>query len=393
MKRRAPFLGLAATLALLLGCGGNVNLGGKGSDGGSNPKDETPTTTEPDPSASTSVVKFPEVRLDDLVVAGDYLYFFAYGGATQGLYRCNKESCKATLKLVAKGSFAFPQVLGDRLGVTRFNDAGAAGANVDLMTLALPDASDPQIVVGDLPAIQATPGLFTKDFVYFALLMDKMIYRCAQPNCAAGPEQIAPNRARNYVKLEADAGLLVWTDGTFIYRTGNDGLTPVETLLPDEQLSAAPADASSSETYPLDGVQSIAVQNGTIYAAVARSQDGRPCDSFCPHQIVGWPVNGGAIQVFLKSETRIRNVAIVDGELLWLGPSETPSNDAATMSTCRVEACEATQRKLGEIFADYGVFAADDKHVYWFEAKAQPPGSFSGFEVDEIRRAKRLPKP
>jgi hypothetical protein len=392
MKRRArtSFLGLAATLALLLGCGGNVNLGGKGSDGGSTPKDETPTTTEPDPSASTSVVKLPEVMLDDLVVAGDYLYVTAYGAATQGLYRCNKESCKATLKLVAKGGFAFPQVLGDRLGVTRFfNDTGG---RFDLMTFALPDASDPQIVVGDLPAIQVTPGLFTKDFVYFALLMDRTIYRCAQPNCSAGPEQIAPNPAVNYTKLEAEAGLLFWTDGTIIYRTSNDGLTPVEALLPDEQLSKAPADASTSETYPLDGVQSIAVQNGMIYAAVARSQDGRPCDSFCPHQIVGWPVNGGAIQVFLESDTRIRNVAIVDGELLWLGPSETP-NDAATMSTCRVEACEATQRKLGETIADYGVFATDDKHVYWFEAKAQTTDFFSGFEVDEIRRAKRLPKP
>lgn len=389
MKRlqQASFIGMLAAVALL-GCGGNVNLGGKGSDGSSNPNDDPPTTTEPDPSASTSVVKLPDVTLDDLVVAGDNLYFTAYGSKqTQGLYRCDRARCKATLKLLAKGAFAFPQVVGNRLGVGRFGDQTES---FDLMTFALPDASDPQVVVRDLPQVQATPGLFTEDFVYFALLMDRTIYRCAQPDCAAGPEQIAPNQARNYGKLETDAGQLLWTDDYFIYRAGNDGVAPVEILQPDEQLSAAPPRTLSPE-YPVDRVDSIAAHDGMLYASVARSQTGRACDSFCPHEIVGWPVNGGPIQVFFKSDTRLSNVAILDGELMWFRPL-TPFSDAATMSTCRVEACEATYRELGQVKSEDGVFAAGEQHIYWVEARAEQVGN-TDFQADEIRRSPRLPKP
>ena len=389
MKRRAQtsFMSVA-TLALLLGCGGNVNLGGKGTDGDSNPDRDPPTTTEPDPSASTSLVKLPEVNLDDLVVAGDHLYFTAYGAKqTQGLYRCDQARCKATLKLLAEGGFAFPQVLGNRLGVSRFSEPGGS---YDLMTFALPDASAPQVVFGDLPGLQPSPALFTNDFVYFGVLMDHAVYRCAQPDCAAGPQQLAPNPGVNHVKLEADAGLLFWTDGSFIYRAGDDGVAPVEILQPDGQLSAAPPRTFDPE-YPVDGVDSLAVRDGMLYASVARSQTGRGCDSTCPHEIVGWPVEGGPIQVFFKSNTRLSNVAIVDGELMWFRPS-TPFSDAATMSTCRVEACEATYRELGQVKSEDGVFTAGEQHVYWVEAKAEQRGNTS-FLADEIRRSPRLPKP
>ena len=386
--KRMLAVSCTATIAFLIGCGGNVDLGGKGA--GASANDDTSTTTDSNPPVGTSVLKLPGVTLEDLVVAGDHLYFTAYGAKTPGLYRCNKQRCEATLKLLVKGWFGFPQVVGDRLGVSRFNEQTAG--NFELMTFALPDASAPQVVVSDLPGLQPTPGLFTKDFVYFALLMDRTIYRCAQPDCAAGPEQLAPNPALDSVKLEADSGRLLWTDGSFIYRAGDDGVAPAEILQPDEQLSAAPPRTLNPE-YPVDGVDSIAVHDGMLYASVARSQTGRGCDSTCPHEIVGWPVEGGPIQVFFKSDTRLSNVAIVDGELMWFRPL-TAVSDAATMSTCRVEACEATYRELGQVRSEDGVFAAGEQDVYWVEARAAYMGeSFTGFHAEEIRRSPRLPKP
>jgi hypothetical protein len=381
---------LAATLALLLGCGGNVNLGGKPSSGtGSDPNDDESMTADPDPTASTSVVKLPDVALGNLAVAGDYLYFTGYnGGKEMGLYRCAKTRCKATLKLLVKGNFAAPQVFGDRLGVSSFGEG-----NYGFTSFALPGGTDPRVVVTDLPALFASPALFTADFVYFALLMDNSLYRCAQPDCAAGPERIAPILSRNYVKLYADADRLFWSDSYFINRAGDYGRAPVETLLPDEQLSKAPADVLNGEI-SLDLVESIAVGDGVLYASVARSQDEPPCNGTCPHEIVGWPASGGASQLFFRSETLLRSVAIVDGELMWLGPSKTLAADAATISTCRVEACEATHRELGQVRAEDFIFVADEDYVYWFEAKAELSGEFvTGFKVDEIRRAARLPKP
>jgi hypothetical protein len=392
---RAWFNCWAATLALVLGCGGNVNLGGKGSAGaGANANGGAPTTTDPDPSASTSVVKLQKVALGNLTAAGAYLYFTGYGGEqAMGLYRCDKARCKATLKLLAKGSFGFPQLVGDRLGISRFNEG-----SFDLMMFTLPDASSPQVVLSDLPAAPATPALFLDNFVYFALMMDGSIYRCAQPDCAAGPERIAPVRERNYVKLYAEADLLFWSDPSFINRAGDYGHAPVETLLPDEQLSAAPAEAvegSNPDASPADGVESIAVEDGMLYASISRSRLEAPCDGYCPHEIVGWPVGGGPSQVFFRSETLLRSVAVVDGELMWLGPSaKTLAADAATISTCRVEACEATHRELGQVRAESAVFAADEHDVYWFEAEAELIGDVvTGFAVEEIRRAARLPKP
>lgn len=388
---RTSVASFATTLALLIGCGGNVNLGGKGSNADSNGNDDPPTTTDPDPSASTSVVTLPEVVLESLAVAGDYLYFTGYKHTqTLGLYRCEKARCKATLKLLVKGSFGFPQVFDDRLGLTRFGEG-----NFDLVSFGLPDASDPEEVLKNLPALQPTPALFREDFVYFSVLMDSNIYRCARPTCAAGPERIAPILARNYVELHAGGDFLFWSEQSFINRVRNDGQTPVESLLPDELLSAAPVEAFDPDTAPADGVESIAIGDGALYASVARSQTGAGCDSSCPHEIVGWPVAGGAIQVFFKSDRLLRNVAIVDGELMWLGPSKkSGSIDAATISSCRVEACQQTYRELGEVQPEGAVFAADEHDLYWIEAVAQMKSGFvEGFKVEEIRRAPRLPKP
>jgi hypothetical protein len=380
-----------ATIALLVGCGGNVNVGGKGSSGDSNDNDDPPTTSTPDPSASTSVVKLPEVALGDLAVAGAYLYFNAYGSKqTQGLYRCEKARCKSTLKLLVKGSFAFPQVFDDRLGVSRFGEG-----DFDLVSFALPDASGAEVVQTDLPAAPATPALFAENFVYFSVLTDNSVYRCAQPDCANGPERIAATRARNYVKLHAEGDFLFWCDDSFINRTRSDGQTPIEILLPDELLSTAPAAALDPNGRPADRVESIAVADGVLYASVARSQNGESSDSFSPHEIVGWPSAGGAMQVFFKSDALLRHVAIVDGELIWLGAStKTTSIDAATISSCRVEACQQTYRELGEVQPENAVFTADEHDLYWVEAVARKNGEFiEGFTVDEIRRAPRLPKP
>jgi hypothetical protein len=388
---RTSVASFATTLALLIGCGGNVNLGGKGSNADSNGNDDPPTTTDPDPSASTSVVALPEVVLESLAVAGDYLYFTGDKHTqTLGLYRCEKARCKATLKLLIKGNFGFPQVFDDRLGLTRFGEG-----NFDLVSFGLPDASDPEEVLKNLPALQPTPALFREDFVYFSVSMDNNIYRCARPTCAAGPERIAPILARNYVELLAEGDFLFWSDEFFINRVRSDGQGPVESLLPDELLSAAPATAFDPNGRPADSVESIAIGDGVLYASVARSQNGESSDSSSPHDIVGWPLAGGASQVFFKSDTLLRGITIVDGELIWLGPStKAPSSGAATISSCRVEACEATYRELGEVKPENAVFAADEHDLYWIEAVAQMKGGLvEGFKVEEIRRAPRLPKP
>jgi hypothetical protein len=381
---------LVASLTLLLGCGGNVNLGGKHSPNDDS-NDDSPMTGDPDASGSTSVLKLRDITARNLAVDGDYLYFTGNSANdTLGLYRCNKTGCKETLSLLVKGNFAFPQVFSDRLVVSSFGEG-----NYEITSFALPSATDPRVVVSDLPALQPTPALFTEKFAYFGLVMDGNAYRCAQPDCPAGPELIAPIRNRDFVAFHAEADQLFWSDNSFINRVGAYGSAPVQTLLPDELLSEASAEALSPDSPPLDGVESITVADGMLYASVARSQDGRPCDSYCPHQIVGWPVSGGAIQVFFSSDTLLRNVAVVDGELMWLGPSAKLADErAARVSTCRIEACEATHRALGEVRAESAIFTADDHDLYWVESKERKPGHFyDGFTVDEIRRAPRLMKP
>lgn len=386
LPKKTLVVGYVAALALLLGCGGNVNLGGKSVDPDAN--DGTSTPTNPNRSASASIVKLPNATLGNLTAAGGYLYFTNYGGKqTTGLYRCGRARCKETLVLLRPGSFALPQIFGDRLGVLSYGE-GYYGYS----SFALPDASDPQVVIEDLPGLQLSPAFFSADFVYFGVLKDRTIYRCAQPGCAGGPTLLTPVRNIDYLQVHAEADELFWSDGSFINRAGDYGRAPPRTLLPDELLSEAPASAFDLQTRPADGVESIAVSGGMLYASVARSQDGTQCDSFCPHEIVGWPVAGGPSQVFFKSDSLLRAVAVVDGELVWLDSGT--GFDAATISSCRVEACEATRREVGDVRAEDAVFSLDDQNLYWVEATQRwSNGLFEGFTVDEIRSAPRLPKP
>ena len=155
-------LGLVSTLVLLGGCGANVDLGGKRpSDALTN---EPPEVTEPDASGSSSVAKLTHLHLNNVAVAGDYLYFHGFEGGdlesqNMGIYRCEKDRCVPTLRLLVEGNFTHPQVFDGRLGVNSRSEE-----TYGFTSFALPDASDVRVVLKDLPDFYQTPALFTADF-------------------------------------------------------------------------------------------------------------------------------------------------------------------------------------------------------------------------------------
>ncbi len=395
---RTSVLSAAIAATLVSGCGGNVNLGGKGSagsgsDGGAG---AAQVSTNPDLSASQPVTMLAkDFSLGTLAVAGDFLYFSGVNAKEAGeLYRCRKANCEATRELLTNvsGAIGSLQVFEDRLGVTNY-----AVGNFWLGSYALPGATDAQIAIGDLPAMNAVSSQFIGSFVYFSLGVDWGIYRCALPDCPNGPERIGLARAApGGVHLCADAQHVFWTDRTLIYRAADYGHEPARTLLPDAELSEAPAGSMRPEGDPVDDVEAMTAGEGFLYAALNDAETGAACGAACPRRIVRWPSSGGPSEVLFSTEARLQRLFFFEGELAWISLAFQPSGipaGTATVSTCRVEACQATRRDLGNI--GLHSLVADDRDLYWLQAQVVDTRDSPGSQISirQIRRAPRLPAP
>jgi len=387
---------IGALAALLSACGGNVNLGGQGSQAnGAAGAAQTPDQTEP--PAGERVLERSNLTLNEVIVAGDYLYLAGGSSTENGIFRCRKADCEATFGLFFSGPAMQIQAFGDRLGFTRSEWDSYGFPSYGLASVALSDAEDEQLVIGGLPGEFFLPALFYDDFVLFSIVKDRALYRCSLPACAGNPERLAGTRGHAFPP-RAEADYLFWFEGSFIYRSAGYGTEPAMALLPDDSLSEAPAGLSPHDRLG-DVVEAIDVSSGLLYASVGRPSEGQACDTLCPHDVVAWPVLGGTAQHFFRSETRLQNLRIFGSELVWLGPSaKTPNSvDAATISTCRIEACESTRRELGETTFELAKVAADEHHVYWIAAEPmllpQSTEYSSVFEQNQIQRAPRLRAP
>lgn len=395
---RLSLFAVALAAALVSGCGGNVSLGGKGSAGSSS------SETGEEPEASTDPNLFPsqpvtllakDFSLGTLAVAGDFLYFSGVNAKQAGeLYRCRKTDCDATRELLktVSGAIASLQVVGDRLGVTNY-----ANGNFWLGSYGLPGATDPQIAIGDLPAMNAVSSQFLGDFVYFALGIDEGIYRCSLPECPNGPERIglARRTAPGGVQVCADGQLVFWTDRALIYRAGDYGHDPARGLLPDAELSEAPAGAMASRDELADDVGAMTAGEGALYAAVKDPAADKACGAACPRQIMRWPTSGGPGEMLFSTDAMVRGLYVFGSELAWVALSFTSlgvPEETSTLSTCQVDACEATRRDLGKV--GFGGPVADEHDLYWLEAQPteadhqDPRGS--DVWLRQIRRAARL---
>jgi hypothetical protein len=384
-------IAIGSLAALLNGCGGNVSLGGSGSQangaGGA-----APTPDEIQSPAGERVLKHADLVLTELVVAGDYLYLVGQAPPDNGIFRCRKSDCEATFERFIRGNVGCVQAFGDRLGFRR-----AEYASYALASVAFSNAKDEQLVIRGLPGDISLPPLFYGDFVFFSVAYDRSLYRCSLPACADNPERLAGTKGRADFALRADADQLIWFEGPFIYRAGGYGTEPAIALQLDDSLSEAPAAVLNADEPAADRVSAIDVGNGMIYASIARSPDGQPCELDCPHEVMSWPVLGGASRLLFNSNGPVQNLRVFDDELVWTSPSaEQIDYDHVTVSTCRIEACEATRRDLGakSRLTDSGV-SADEDHIYWIEAEVTTTTTplELGFRPNQIRRARRLPAP
>jgi hypothetical protein len=384
--RAAIAVGSLATL--LSACGGNVNLGGKGSQangaaGAAQAPDETQS------SAGERVLKRADLGLYELVVAGDYLYLVGQAPPDNGIFRCRKAACEATFGTFISGNVAHIQAFGDRLAFTRFEYASFGFATVPFS-----NPKDEQVVIRGLPDESGVPPLFYEDFVFFALSNDRSLYRCSLPACADNPERLAGTKDRVSFIPVADADQLIWSQGPFIYRAGGYGTEPAVALRLDDSLSEAPADVLSSDAPSADRVSWLTTSNGVLYASIARSPDGQPCDRDCPHDVVAWPVLGGASRHLIYSDAQVDNLRVFDNELVWSSSGRQRDFEPVTVSTCRVEACDATRRELGKSRFSVASISADEQDIYWIEAElTTTPLGDPWFQPNQIRRAPRLPAP
>jgi hypothetical protein len=380
----------AAMAACASGCGGEVNLGGKSSDSDGWPGDGAKTVGGAH-AVETELVHqlFPYVlSTETLAVAGDYVYFAAFGERRSSLYRCRKTSCGATVEELANVSDNIHslQIYEQRLAVAAGHDTYWLGS------YALPTASDRQVAIDKLPHLNRLDPLFHGGFVYWSLLSDVAIYRCALPACGNGPEQLGSSRN---VRIYAEGDLVFWLDG-FIHRAAQLGSSPAQRLLADQTLSEAAADAEldASQDYP----GFIATSLGMLYAGLQSTSPG--CEdvvnnpfprggSSCVGSFVRWPVEGGARETIHSLQEHVTSFFVLENELVWVSAHDIDYG-TGTLSSCRVEACAATRRDLGQVRAELRGLARDKHHLYWLET-AQDGANFS--PPIQIRRVARLPAP
>jgi hypothetical protein len=68
--------------------------------------------------------------------------------------------------------------------------------------------------------------------------------------------------------------------------------------------------------------------------------------------------------------------------------------EPGTLSSCRVEACAATRRDLGQVDSSLIGVARDEHHLYWLETgRIETSNASSIYGVIQIRRVARLAAP
>jgi hypothetical protein len=395
MMRRA-FCLAAALATCSSGCGGEVNLGGKSSDswpGG----DATKTVEGPHAVETELVLQFSGFASSQtLAVAGDYLYFtgFRNRNFSLELLRCRKTSCGATVEGLATFTKYVHslQIYEQRLEVT------AGDLYEDWLTsYALPSASDQRIVIDNLPSLGRPYPLFHGGFVYWFLIVDQAIYRCALPACAGGPSRIGT--LSNDSWLYGDGDLIFWLEYGFVHRAAQLADLPAQRLLADQTLSEATADDVLDPSRDIAAV--IATSQGMLYAGLQSTSpecEGNafvsgPGNNNCVVSVVRWPVEGGARETIHSLAERVSRIFVFENELVWVSRSadvnRTREIERATLSSCRVEACAATRRDLGQVEAALSGVVRDEHHLYWIES------AWDGIDLSpiQIRRVARLAAP
>jgi hypothetical protein len=373
---------LAAAMAVCAsGCSEEVNLGGNSSNGW--PGDGS-KTVEGAYAVETELVYqlFPNfVVAHSLAVAGENVYFSGFSNGRASLYRCRKTNCQATAERLAKvcDQVGTMQVYEQRLAVSAYGDN-----TLWLGSYALPSASDKQVVIESLPQGGNLDPLFHGGFVYWSLQEDAAIYRCALPACTNGPERVGSQINDTWLFGEGD--LIFWLYDGFIHRAAQLGSSPAQRLLADQTLSEAAADAEldASQDYP--GI--IATSLGMLYAGL-RSTNPVCQSSDCVGGVVRWPVEGGTRETIHSLEERVSRFFVFENELVWIS-RHAHYPDLGTLSSCRVEACAATRRDLGQVFSELRGLARDEHHLYWLETAWIDGTSFSEIQ---IRRVARLTAP
>jgi hypothetical protein len=347
------------------GCGGKVDLGGRRQSGG---ESGGAGANEPVDAAPRPIVTLDDHGLNStLALSGDFLYLGGYDATTNHfkLSRCEKGDCAATLEQLKSFSRSIARLQAYRggLGIAFYDDR----AGYSLFTYDLPRLEQEQLAVDGLPNDLASP-LFHEGFVFWELDSDRFVYRCALPACPAGPEPVALTNDR--VALSADGDRVFWSDDYYVYRAGELGAIGAERLLPDEGLGAAP-DAGSAKSLPPRVLRGLAAGGGMLYASIADLIPNPDCEPDCPSSIVRWPAGGGAREVVFRGETTINKIFIFGDELTWLAKSTTGADAQAAQGlfSCRIEACDATQRELGLIMPNLPSVVADETYLYWIEAE------------------------
>jgi len=373
-------LAMACGAAALLGaCGGNVDLGERTPSAALPPDDgsnDEPNDPHHVPSTRLLPVQ-PGESMDTLAVFGDFLYLgLSPNNGQAGLYRCNKSDCERSLKKlphVTDGLYTL-KVSEQRLVVTGGNEGLWIGS------FALPEVTDKQVVIDELPLLDVTEPLFHHGYAYWPLTLDRSLYRCVLPDCAGGPTPIGEGLLSG--NAEADGELLFALDTSGIVRIGGLGDGALERLQPDATLSPAPAESDRSEP-PVYATQ-IRTAAGKLYATLQPSS----CNG-CATTFVRWPVAGGAREDLFETPDVVGSFFVLGSELVWL--ARHPDDlDRATLSTCRIEACSTTLRHLGQVRAELRGIAADDQRLYWLQTARIDPANFS--EV-AVRSVSLLPTP
>lgn len=371
---------LTAALTLVLsGCGGNVNLGER-------QRASEPSGAAGAPNETPDAEGTPLVRLENqlslngtLAVSGSFFYFPAFGDGTpgSGLYRCEKSDCEATLQRVGSDSWVVSlQVYDGQLGVA------ASDQNLELWWIgsyALPRPEKPRITLGNLPAIGDIDPLFYEGFAYFKMRTfdgDALLYRCALPSCADGPETVAglndsDELGADLNRPSADSGWLFFRDEGALYRTSIPQLAPAERLDPGETLAVATRPELSATR-----VVSQIAGDGTLYATLTAAD----CIDDCPHRIVRWPAPGGKRETLIDDAGAIGQLYLFGSELAWLDLSAPKLDSAFTayLTSCRIDACEATRRRLGVVDSNSRGVTADDDNLFWIETRRLPPHDSQG---------------
>jgi hypothetical protein len=357
---------LLALLGLCSACGGNVNLGSRDQEGAPMPDDppravpDAPAAASPnDPYLVTSerTLELGEIQpLGPLAVAGDFLYLAGYRGAGEmGLFRCRTSSCPSTFQRLpgVNDNLSFLQAAGERLAVASVEPDRWLGS------FALPDARDRQVALEPLPMLENITPYFYGGFVYWTMLLDSAYYRCALPTCAGGPRKLLDTRGVG--SATGDGTQIFATLDGQIVRLTQLGEGPVERLLPDATLSAAPPLAQDSQPDPTsDYVSHVVAGAGTLYAAINLNG----CVS-CPGLIARWPTSGGPREDVFRPEGNVGEMFVFGQELVWVAVHQ--DLQRADLATCRVEACSATLRHLDVVDASFHSVAADEERIYWLE--------------------------